>query len=151
MVNKGVESVKTGVIVVVLALVIGVWFRFNVTYPTVVIGDTKIFVELAQTQAEKELGLSNRPGLEQDEGMLFINDRPGFYTFWMKDMKFDLDIIWIDHTGRVVHIEEYVSPYDYPETYVSDEPAQYILEVNGGISDDADLEVGDYVEFVGIY
>lgn len=65
------------------------------------IGDNTWNVEIASTTTEKALGLSGRDGLGENDGMLFLFDRPGVQNFWMKDMKFPLDMIWISG-GQVV-------------------------------------------------
>src|SRR3989338_5410577 len=59
------------------------------------VGNNKIFVQVVKTPEELTKGLSGREKLTDDQGMLFIFDRPGNYGFWMKEIKFDLDLIWI--------------------------------------------------------
>ena len=64
---------------------------------------TSLRLEVADTDASRTLGLSGRDSLDSGAGMLFTFDAPGIYPFWMKDMKFPLDMVWID-SGKVVDV-----------------------------------------------
>jgi uncharacterized protein len=68
-----------------------------------------IVVEVAATQEDRERGLSGRTHLSINEGMLFLFDTPGFYSFWMKDMLFPIDIVWLDG-NRIVGVTERIDP-----------------------------------------
>src|SRR3989338_5701660 len=59
------------------------------------IGDQAVRVTVADTPESRERGLSGRDGLASDEGMLFVFQNDGYHTFWMKDMLFSIDIIWL--------------------------------------------------------
>src|SRR4026208_1251957 len=72
---------------------------------TVTINGHTLNIEIAQTQIEREKGLSGRDTLPENSGMLFVFDKPDYYAFWMKDMKFPLDFIWI-RDQKVVQITE---------------------------------------------
>lgn len=74
--------------------------------------------------------------------MLFVFDEPGHYAFWMKDMRFPIDIIWAGPDGRVVHIEENLSPETYPNSFSSALPAQYVLEVPAGFAQAHAVQLG---------
>jgi uncharacterized protein len=104
-------------------------------------------VGLALTQKEQEQGLSGRNNLGEDEGMLFIFDHIDKYPFWMKDMKFPLDIIWISDDYHVVYIKENALPESYPESFSPSLDSKYVLEVNTGFSQKNNLKVGDEVNF----
>lgn len=103
-------------------------------------------VEVADTESSRELGLSGRPSMKDDEGLLFAFDLPGQYGFWMKDMLFPLDIIWINQNGVVVEIERDARPESYPQTYMNKSPASYVLEVNAGIAEERGLYIGSKVK-----
>jgi hypothetical protein len=105
-------------------------------------------VDLALTSLTQEQGLSGRVGLKKDEGMLFVFDHVDKYPFWMKDMNFPIDIIWIGEDLKVVYIKKNASPKSYPETFVSGEDAKYVLEVMSSFSEKNNLKVGDKVEFL---
>ena len=95
----------------------------------------------------REKGLSGRESLEENQAMLFTFDYADKYQFWMKDMKFPIDIIWLDENSRIVHIEENVSPDTYPKTSFPPQESLYVLEANAGFSDKNHLEVGKIINF----
>ncbi|MEM6997943.1 MAG: DUF192 domain-containing protein [Patescibacteria group bacterium] len=107
------------------------------------IGTSTYMLEVANTQSERQLGLSGRQSMAQDVGMIFIFEDDGVYRFWMKDMFFALDMIWLNSEGRVIHIEESVSPDTYPTTFGPNEPSRYVVELNAGEVDSNDLQTGD--------
>jgi uncharacterized protein len=130
----------------------------NIKY--VKIAGQSIKVDLADTPELRERGLSGRKGLKEDEGMLFVFDRPGQHLFWMKDMYFAIDIIWIDEDSKVIYIKKDAQPEMFLETYgpSQDVPiqvgiptsvgAKYVLEVVSGFADKHNLKEGDRVEFI---
>lgn len=113
----------------------------------VIIGGEIIDVELARTDAQRELGLSGHKPLADNQGMLFVFDAPGQYGFWMKDMLYPLDIIWISAGHNIVHMEKDLSPGSYPKVFTPPEYSQYVLEVNAGVSDKNGWREGDAVKF----
>jgi hypothetical protein len=114
------------------------------------IGGQSIKVDLSITPAQQAQGLSGRLSLSQNEGMLFIFSKPDKYQFWMKDMNFPIDIIWITPDMKVAYIKKNALPRLYPETYgpgENDASAKYVLEVVAGFSDKNNLKEGDSVQF----
>jgi uncharacterized membrane protein (UPF0127 family) len=91
------------------------------------------------------LGLSGHAPLAEDEGMLFIFDEASVYPFWMKDMLFPIDIIWIDANSRISYIESAVTPDTYPKVFAPDAPALYTLEVKSGTAERLGFKIGDAV------
>jgi uncharacterized membrane protein (UPF0127 family) len=111
----------------------------------------KVYAEIADTSASREQGLSGRSGLGEGKGMLFVFDYPGKYGFWMKDMKFAIDMVWINEDGTVVHIERNVTPETYfdfnpPKTFVNTPDAKYVLELPSGASEQYGIYLGTKVE-----
>ncbi|MEK7554540.1 MAG: DUF192 domain-containing protein [Patescibacteria group bacterium] len=108
----------------------------RVAPPYVDLGVLRVPVDIADDASEITKGLSGRESLSQDRGMLFVFANPDRYRFWMPDMHFPIDIIWIEE-GKVVGIAENVSnefdPVD-PEFYLPPVPVRYVLEVNAGFS-----------------
>ena len=101
-------------------------------------------VEIADTDAERQTGLSGRTTLAEDAGMLFVFDQEQPLSFWMKDTLIPLSIAYISANGRIVDIQN-MQPLD--ETpHPSAEPAQYALEVNQGFFTERGVAVGDTVE-----
>lgn len=89
-------------------------------------------VVVADTTTERSIGLSNYVSLEPNTGMLFVFDDSDYYSFWMRDMDFAIDIIWINEDRQVVFVKENAMPADFPESYKPDEKALYVLEVPSG-------------------
>ena len=79
--------------------------------------------------------------------MLFVYNKPGDYRFWMKDTKIPLDMFWINSDKQIVHIEKDVQPSSYPESFGSEEPAQYVLETNAGFAKKYQIQNRDIVAF----
>ncbi len=110
---------------------------------------TCIQAELAFTVKQRALGLMFREKLERDKGMLFIFPEDGFWSFWMKNTKITLDMIWIDRDKTIVNLIENVPPCskDPCKTYTSMKRARYVLELAGGMVKEHGLKVGDKLEF----
>jgi uncharacterized membrane protein (UPF0127 family) len=102
--------------------------------PKACLKDACYSVELARTPQAREQGLMGRDGLEPGSGMLFIFDAPGRYSFWMKNMKFPIDILWLDSDRKLVHIAESVPPCQSEPcpVYTPLSDARYVLEIPAG-------------------
>lgn len=113
------------------------------------LGDTKITAMVAETEEQRRVGLSHRESLDENSAMLFIfeneNVRP---AFWMKNMKFPIDIIWIND-GEIIQIDREVLPpedgalEDSLPLYLPNGDTDYVVEVNAGWSDRMNVSVGD--------
>jgi uncharacterized membrane protein (UPF0127 family) len=108
----------------------------------VIFGSEIIPVFIADTSPLRTQGLSGKKTLPQEYGMLFIFPKEGLYSFWMKDMNFAIDMVWINEEGTVVHIESNVAPETYPNLFTSTESALYVLEVNAGWVGENRVRVG---------
>ena len=102
-------------------------------------------VEVVSQQADLQKGLMFREYLNQAKGMLFIFPQKGMYDFWMKNTLIPLDIIWLDESGKIVSITSYALPCrEHPcPSYHPQEPAQYVLEINGGLCEKFHIRVGE--------
>jgi uncharacterized membrane protein (UPF0127 family) len=100
----------------------------------------------ATTSQAQERGLGGRASLPANEGMLFVFDHTGPHGFWMKDMQFPIDIIWLDENKRVVHIESNVQPSSYPNVYSPEMPSRYALEVNAGYAATHSIVAGSKID-----
>jgi uncharacterized membrane protein (UPF0127 family) len=90
-------------------------------------------VEIADDEAERELGLMNRDNMASSSGMLFVYDQPHHAYFWMKNTLIPLDMIFADATGRVQVVHSGAKPMD--ETPIDGGPdVTYVLEINGGLA-----------------
>jgi hypothetical protein len=122
----------------------------NQKIKTVCIEDKKCFnIEVAKTPTEMILGLSNRSSLNSDGGMLFVFDAENIPYFWMKDMQFPLDIIWINQKMKIVGIEKNLQPCNpsYCSLFKPDEKIKYVMEINGNQSEKYNFKAGDFVNF----
>jgi uncharacterized membrane protein (UPF0127 family) len=115
------------------------------------IGNAVIYVEVAATPAQKELGLSNRASLRSDGGMIFIFTKLSRPTFWMKNMNFPLDFIWV-RDKKVVELTEHVgaplksmADAQLP-LYIPTTDVDAVIEVNAGFVEYYKIKVGDEVK-----
>jgi hypothetical protein len=120
----------------------------SLKYP-VCFGPNCYFAELAVTAAEQQKGLMFRNSMGREEGMLFIFEKEGSRSFWMKNTIIPLDMIWIDKDKKVSYIAAGVQPCksDHCPLISPLDPAQYVLEVNAGEAERIGLKIGDEVVF----
>lgn len=116
---------------------------------TVVINNHELTVEIADTEATRTQGLSSRDSLGQSNGMLFVFASSDKYTFWMKDMKFPLDFIWISNHKVIGITPEVLAKTGVPDAdlpiYSPTELVDKVLEVNSGWAAKNQIKVGDEV------
>ena len=116
----------------------------------IVVNGFEILADVAITAEDQIKGLSIRDQMNENEGMLFAYDEPSRQSFWMKDMKFPIDIIWLNETGSVVHVEENLRPcvpsLDCP-SFSPNENAQYVLETVAGFAQKHHLMIGTDIDF----
>lgn len=115
------------------------------------VGQTTFQLELADTESERVQGLSDRKLLEEESGMLFLFPNKSIQAFWMKDMHFPLDIIWIDE-DTIVGYEENAKPEGESPTekYFSPKPINKVLEVNAGVVKKLNLKIGQKLNLENI-
>ena len=123
--------------------------------PLVQIGDAIYRVDVAVTREERAQGLSDRPTLADDQAMLFVYDTDEPRAFWMSNMHFPLDMVWIKSDCTVSGVTANV-PNPAPETprsdlpsYPSTEPVRFILEINAGQAATNRITPGSLVKFAG--
>lgn len=110
---------------------------------TLYLGSKALEVTIADEHTERVRGLSGVEKLGDFDGKLFIFEESGEHRIWMKDMNIPLDILWINDTLEVVHIEENVTPESYPASFSSKEPARFVLEVNAKLVSSIRVNLGD--------
>ncbi len=121
--------------------------RLEYEVKRIMIDDVLLDVEIADDDEKRALGLMYRDSLEEYKGMLFIFPYEGKYAFWMMNMNFSIDIIWIDSEGKVVYIVDNALPCSMVAstsecTYEPDVHAKYVLEVNGGFAERHGVTIG---------
>lgn len=109
------------------------------------VGNKYLLVDIVDEDQERWRGLSGREKLGENEGMLFIFPNSENLSFWMKNMNFSLDIIWIDENLKIIGITENVSPDTFPATFSPPSPSKYVLEVNAGWSYENKIRTGDFL------
>lgn len=142
-----------------LALVAGVVFTQNYlktksfpTFkktPTATINGHTFQLNVADSEKEREIGLSETKSLPQNQGMIFLFEKPGFYSFWMKNMKFPIDIIYIND-NQIATIQDNVQPakeQENPIVYASTEPSDKVLEIQAGLARKYKFKKGDIVKY----
>jgi uncharacterized membrane protein (UPF0127 family) len=110
------------------------------------LGGEAFDVMVARTEAEQSLGLGGLSGLKPNEGMIFPYANDDSYGFWMKDMLFSIDIVWLDKNSKIVWIEKNVSPDTYPSIYFPRVPARSVLELSAGTIERLGVTVGSVLE-----
>lgn len=117
---------------------------------TATINNQRFNLTVAKSDQEKEIGLSERQSLPQDSGMLFVFEELNYYSFWMKNMRLPVDIIFI-RGDQIVTIYENVQPPKEETTslpiYKPKEPADKVLEINAGLSRKHNFKEGNKVTF----
>lgn len=113
----------------------------------------QLAVEIADELSEQVQGLAFRQSLEEGKGMLFTYDAKDERMFWMKDMRFDIDIVWIVD-GAIVGIESDIpapkSSNQTPEIYVSPTEVDMVLEVPAGYMHKQGIEVGAHINVTDV-
>lgn len=121
-------------------------------YPqvNVIVNGLVLVADVSATNEQRTKGLSVKDALAEDEAMLFVFDNEGEHTFWMKNMKFPIDIVWIDSDKTVVHIEHNLQPCSSEilcPIYKPNDDSLYVLETVGGFTQKHDIVKGTRVEF----
>lgn len=109
------------------------------------IGGQDVQASIAATAQERKQGLSHTPTLPADVVKLFVFPESGQWGFWMKDMNYAIDILWVNDAGRVVYVAPEVAPETYPESFTSPEPARYVIETVAGFAAQHDIVAGTEV------
>ena len=113
-------------------------------------GGGELVVELAVSPQQRSRGLMFRDELPEGQGMLLLFPDSGFRSIWMKNVRFPLDLIWLDGDQRVVHLERNVPPCPQEPCpdYHSMRQASSVLELNGGAVEKWGIELGQQLEFI---
>lgn len=159
-INRRNSKSKLPFIIAAIVFILGGWLVFKPdnsqdyfaggeeTAVYLEIGETRINLDIADTPQERNTGLSGKETLPEGRGMFFVFESPDFYQFWMKDVKFAIDIIWISQDWEIISIDQNVLPSSYPVLFKPAEPALYVLEVNSGFALKNQISVGDRVKLL---
>jgi uncharacterized membrane protein (UPF0127 family) len=106
-----------------------------------------VYAYVSSTSQALATGLSGRTTLPSESGMLFIFPSAGVQGFWMKDMLFPIDMIWLDEAKTVVGVTSNVLPNSYPNVFYPPTPIRYVLEVNSGKAKSFGIATGTTLTF----
>ncbi len=111
-------------------------------------GKVSFQVQVAATEAQRTVGLMFRQSMPMDEGMIFLFDNEQPLTFWMKNTLIPLDMVFMDKNWKIVSIQKQAQPCKTvnPEScvlYPASQNGQYVLEINGGLSDKLGIQAGE--------
>ena len=139
--------IAAGVFLIVILLLLQFQKNFGTQRPRALlqIGEVEILADIAETPAARAQGLSGKEKIGEDEGMLFVFPKAGRYGFWMKDMRFPIDIVWIGEDMRVLSIVENVSLETFPHVFYPPAPVRFVLETAPGEKENV---VGEIVQIV---
>ncbi len=110
------------------------------------IANKEINLIIANTEELKTKGLGGIESLSENTAMLFTFDKKDFYGIWMKDMKISLDIFWLDENGKIISLEENISPNTYPKIFYPVGKGSFILETNANFAKKNNLLVGKVLD-----
>lgn len=138
------------VIFIIIISILGLALVIQKTGRTtkVTIKEHEFLASVAKTNTEKEIGLSNKTSLTDDAGTLFIFEKSDYYPFWMKNMKFPIDIIFINN-NRIVTIflnQKVPNPNENIPIVKPEEPSDMVLEINANLSNKYNFKKGDEVK-----
>ena len=142
------RNLLTALVFVLLA--IAIYFLVEVPFSKkhiVTIRGASLEVEVANNSYLRKAGLMGRQYLDMDQGMLFMEPGGTRESFWMKNMLFPLDVLWMDEEMNIFQINKNVPPCTQKNcpSIPSQQPAKYVLEIKGGICDQLGIAEGDAV------
>jgi uncharacterized membrane protein (UPF0127 family) len=162
------KNYKTYLVIVAVLIVVGVfcWAIFvylsmnrtkqksppspcgNYSERFVEIGGKNIKMDISDTDCKRELGLSGRKSLLDGTGMIFVFEKNGNYGFWMKEMKFSIDMVWVESDLTVNGIEKSAAPETFPKIFGQEYLAKYVLELPAGFSEKNSVVVGNKIKIL---
>lgn len=146
------RNIRIILLLIIIALCgLAAYYWQNPLTPKLSINGHVFTYELAVTPQEHAQGLSGHKPLAETEGMLFVFDHKEQFKFWMKDMTFPLDIIWIDDK-KIIDISKNVPQPTNGQTqlpmYTPKNAANRVFEINAGLADKLGIKEGDTVEYL---
>jgi len=134
-------------------LVVLLWILVAIFYnpDTVTIASNVFKAEIVTSSEDLAKGLSGRSSIADDELMLFLFNSYEERSFWMKGMKFNIDLLWIDGNDIVGYEKNMQAPSDNVAdsqlpTYNSDQPVDKVIEMRAGLIDSLGIKVGDKIK-----
>lgn len=134
---------------ILLLILVGgtvLWWQMQQDQALLRIGGERFHITVMRTEQQLEEGLSGTDNLPSNEAMVFVFKEDGKWPMWMKDMKYPIDILWLNSGKQVVHIVKNAQPSSYPKTeFAPDSPSRYVIELASGTADRTGVKIGDPV------
>lgn len=147
------KNLKFKIFFIVLSLILFFSILFYLEFKQIHYENTKVtinnkefFIEIADDNLKRKKGLGERKFMCENCGMLFIFPEKNQYSFWMKNMNFDLDILWLEDE-KVVFIEKNVSYKNQKIIYKPEIISDSVLELNAGNVNKFEIKIGDRIKF----
>ena len=147
------KNILTWVLITFVLLLVGAAALYVLApqlrpHVTLQLGDGVFLSQVAKTPESREKGLSGTVPLRENEAMLFIYDSDGKWAMWMKDMKYPIDIIWLDKDKKVVYIVKNAPPESYPfDNFTPKQEARYVVELMAGTVAKKAITIGAQANF----
>ncbi len=141
--NKSVLWVSAITFVIILAFVAYHYKENNID--EICFNENCFEIEIVDSPQGRQTGLMYREQMDENKGMLFIFEEEGDHKFWMKNTLIPLDIIWMNDNFEVVYIGHNAQPCleTYCESFGSEDSSRYVLEINSGLAEKFDIQIGD--------
>jgi uncharacterized membrane protein (UPF0127 family) len=140
------KKVIIGLIVVFGVLIVVLFLASQIKSPKIKVNGKTFSLYVAKTDKDRQVGLSKYKTLSDGKGMIFLFDKEDYYPFWMKGMKFPIDIIYIKGDKVVTVFKDLKAENSDSVIFYPSSPADKVLEVNAGLSAKNGIEAGDKVE-----
>lgn len=139
------KTIFIAILLIIVALIcVAIFFvKANSNIVKAQIGGINYSLELVNTDLTRQKGLSGKPKLELNTGMLFDFKQDGYWQIWMKDMNFAIDILWLNNQKQIVGIKQDALPQNYPETYGAEKQSRYVIELPAGSVKERNIKIGD--------
>ena len=146
------KYVFISLLIIAIFCLVFVFFLSNREKPisetlTVVIKEKTYTMQVARTSLSRERGLSKTQKIPYD-GMILIFSNPGIYSFWMKDMNYPIDIVWVDKNFQIIEVRENIYPGTYPEVFTPQKESLYVLETQAGFVEEHNIKITDTIKVI---
>lgn len=112
------------------------------------IGNSVLKAEVVNSAANKLRGLGGRKSINDGEGMLFVFSYDDYHGIWMKNVRFPIDIFWLNNDFRIIDFKMAIKPESYPEIFYPREKARFILETGAGFAEKRKIKFDDLVKIL---
>lgn len=140
------KKILIGVLVILGAILLFFVLISNIKSPSLKVKEKILSLYVAKTDKDKQIGLSKYKSISNEKGMIFIFDKPDYYPFWMKGMKFPIDIIYIKDNKVITVLKDLRAESSDSVIYYPTAPANKVLEINAGLSTQYNITPGDTVQ-----